>query len=139
MGREIKLAGFRFTKISSERQNESEGKLEIKPNINLKTIEKFKSENSKQESLKVEFTFSLEYTNLGSVSLEGKLFLLVDQKTMKDAITGWKNKNLDNEINLIILNVIMQKASLRALELEEEMGLPPHVQIPRLQLGKKEE
>jgi hypothetical protein len=31
----------------------------------------------------------------------------------------------------------MQKSSVKALQLEEEIGLPFHVQLPRLQLGKK--
>jgi len=138
MAKEIKLAGFKYSKIVVERNDELKGELKITPNINIKSVEKFKSDNSKQELLQVEFKFAIDYSSLGNVELDGRMFLSVDPKTMKDAIDGFKDKKLDSEINLIILNAIMQKASIKALELEEEMNLPPHVQLPRLQLGKKE-
>jgi hypothetical protein len=138
MAKEIRLAGFRYLKINVERNEELKGDLKITPNINIRSIEKFKSENSKQELLQVDFEFGIDYASLGKLDLAGKMFLVVDPKTMKESLEGWKNKKLDNEINLVILNTIMQKASLKALELEEEMNLPPHVQLPRLQLGKQE-
>jgi hypothetical protein len=138
MAKEIKLAGFKYSKILVERNDELKGELKITPNINIKSIEKFKSDNSKQELLLVDFKFGIDYTSLGKVELEGKMFLSLDQKTMKDTLESWNDKKMDSEMNLIILNAIMQKASIKALELEEEMNLPPHVQLPRLQLGKKE-
>lgn len=138
MTKEIKLGGFRFTKQSVERNENFKGEVKVSPNMNIKSIEKFKSENIKKESLKVEFKFEVDYGELGKVFLEGFLFLITDPKTQKEALDSWKNKKLDNDINLIILNIIMQKASIKAMSLEEEFGLPLHVQIPRLQLGKKE-
>lgn len=138
MTQEIKLVGFRYTKLNVERNEELKGELKITPNINIQSIEKFKSD-SKQEIIQIDFQFGIDYTSLGKVELNGKMFLAVDSKTIKEILDGWKNKKLDNKINLIILNTIMQKASLKALELEEEMNLPPHIQLPRLQLGEKKE
>jgi len=137
MEKDTKLGAFRFSRQSVERNEEFNGKLKITPNINIKNIEKFKSENSKQESLKVDFKFEVDYNGLGKVSLEGRMFLIVSAQVLKEAVDGWKNKKLDNEINLLILNVIMQKSSVKALQLEEEIGLPFHVQLPRLQVGAK--
>lgn len=136
MVRDIKLAGFKYLKISSERSEAFDGNLKITPGINIKSIEKVKG--SKQELLSIEFVFNVDYNGLGKIELLGKLYLLVDAKTLKEAIDGWENKKLDNEINMIILNVIMQKAAIKALILEEEMGLPPHIRLPKLQAGKKE-
>jgi hypothetical protein len=137
MAQEIKLIGFKYTKVSVERNEEGKGDLKITPNINIKSIDQFKSE-SKQEILEIKFNFNIDYASLGKIELTGRLLLSVDSKTLKDAIEGWKSKKLDNNINMIILNVIMQKASIKALQLEEEMNLPPHIQLPRLQLGKKD-
>jgi len=137
MVQEIKLIGFKYNKLIVERNEENKGDLKITPNINIQSIDKFKSE-SKQDILEVKFNFNIDYSSLGKIELTGRLLLSVDSKTLKDAIEGWKNKKLDNNINMIILNVIMQKASIKALQLEEEMNLPPHIQLPRLQLGKKE-
>lgn len=134
MARDIKLGAFKFLKVFAERAEDFKGELKIIPNINIKSIDKHKSEPSKQESLKVDFKFEVDYNDLGKISLEGNMYLLVDAKTMKEAISGWKDKKLDEEIQTIILNLIMHKSSLRALELEDELNLPLHVQIPRLQI-----
>ena len=138
MTRDIKLAGFKYTKLNVERFEDFKGELKVTPSINIKSIDKHKSEASKQDLLEIKFQFGIDYSALGAVNLEGQLFLLTDSKTFKEALDGWKSKKLDSEINLIILNVIMQKASLKALELEEELNLPPHIQLPKLQLEKKE-
>ena len=139
MAREIKLASFHYLKVSGERKEDFSGELKITPNINIKSIEKFDSDKKqgKQDILKVEFGFEVNYSDLGKVSLEGLLFLIVDSKTLKEAVEGWKAKKLDSEIHSVILNTIMQKASLKSIELEEEVGLPCHIQIPRLQLDKQ--
>lgn len=139
MVRETKLAGFGYSKILVERADNSNTTLKISPSINISSIEKHKADSSKQDLLKIGFKFSVDYSGLGKIELEGRMFLIVDQKTQKEAIEGWKNKKLDSEINMLLLNIIMQKASLKALDLEDEMNLPLHVPIPRLQLGKKEE
>ena len=135
MAKEIRLAGMHFTKIAGEKNPDFKDKLQIKPNISIKDIEKFKKD--KTEAAKVKFSFSVKYSDLGSIDLEGTMFLTMDSKTLKETLSGWKDKKLDNETNLIILNVIMQKASLKALALEDELGLPPHVSLPKLQIGKE--
>lgn len=138
MLKDIKLVGFRYSKIGVERVEDPVGELKITPNINIKSIEEHKSKTAKQDVLQVDFQFKIDYSSLGKVELEGKLYLSVDKKMLKDTIDEWKSKKLSKDINLIILNIIMQKASIKALELEEEMNLPPHIQLPRLQLDKKE-
>lgn len=138
MAKDIKLGAFRFLKQLVERNEDFKGDLKITPNINIKSIEKIKSDSSKQEAIKVDFKFEVDYNGLGKVSLEGRMVLVADSKTVKEAVDGWKDKKLDNEINMVILNIIMQKSSVKALQLEEEIGLPFHVQLPRLQIGKKE-
>jgi len=138
MAKDIKLLSFKYSKINVERNENFKGELKITPNINIKTIEKYKIESSKQDALKVEFGFKIDYSSLGKIELEGRFVLLTDSKLVLEVLNEWKDKKMSNETNTLILNIIMQKASLKALELEEEMNLPPHIQLPRLQLGKKE-
>jgi len=135
MAKDIKLAAVNFYKVSAEKNPDFKDKLSIKPNINISNIESYKA--GKTEACKVDFAFGVSYGDLGKVDLAGAIFLTMDPKTLKDTLKGWKDKKLDNDTNLIILNVIMQKASLKALQLEEDLGLPPHVSLPRLQIGSK--
>lgn len=133
MAKDIKLAGVNFYKVTAEKNPEYKDKIEIKPSINIANIEEHKA--SKADICKVDFNFGVNYGGLGKIELSGAIFLAMDGKSLKETLKGWKDKKVDNEMNVLILNVIMQKASLKALQLEEEIGLPPHVSLPRLQLG----
>ena len=138
MARDIQVLGFNFTKISAERYPDFKGKLEINPHINISSIEKHELNLIKQDAVKIAFSFAIKYKELADISLEGDIILRTDTKTQKEILKGWKDKNLDQEIQTMILNLIMQKASIRAIELEEEMNLPIHIKIPRLEVSKKE-
>lgn len=138
MAREISLLGFNYTKISAQRYPDFKGKLEINPNINIASIEKHDLNLIKQDALKIVFSFNIQYKDLADINLDGEIILKTDSKTLKETLNGWKNKSLDPEIQSMILNLIMQKASIRAIELEEEMNLPIHIKIPRLEVSKKE-
>ena len=135
MTKDIKLANIRFTKISAERNLDYTGKPSIKPKLNISNIEKLKE--GKTEAISVYFKFGINYSELGNIDLEGKIILLMDSKLLKETIKSWDSKTLDNDTHLIILNIIMQKASLKAIQLEEELGLPLHINIPRLKLNSK--
>lgn len=131
---DIKLGAFKFLKVFAERSEDFKGELKITPNIHIKSVDKHTSDLNKQESLKVDFKFDVDYSGLGKISLEGLLYLIMDAKTLKETISTWKDKKLNDEVKSIILNLIMHKSSVRAMELEEELNLPLHVQLPRLQV-----
>jgi hypothetical protein len=138
MVREISVLAFNFTKISAQKYQGFEGEIKINPNINIASIEKHELKLLKQDAVKIKFSFNVNYKDLADVNLDGDLILRVDSKTQKDLIKGWKDKNLDGELQTGIINLIMQKSSIRAIEIEDEMGLPIHIQIPKLQVSKKE-
>jgi hypothetical protein len=134
----MKLLGSRITKVSGERNPDFDGKISMKSDINISSIEKFKPEGVKQESLKVKFSFKVDYSDLGSVLIEGLLFVTTDTKTQKDLLRDWKDKKFDSPENMAVMNMILQKSSIKAFELEEELGLPIHIQLPLLQRQKKD-
>ncbi len=138
MAREIQILGFNYTKIFAEKYPDFKGKLEINPHINIASIDKQELNLIKEEAVKIVFSFVIKYKDLAEIKLDGEIILKVDPKTQKDMIKGWKEKTLDKELQTMILNLIMQKASIRAIELEEEMNLPIHIKIPRLEVSKKE-
>ena len=138
MVRDISLLGFNFTKISAQRYPDFKGKLEVKPKINISSIEKHELNLVKQDAVKIKFAFGINYKDLADIDLEGDVILKTDASTQKEILESWKNKKLDVEVQTLILNLIMQKASIKAIELEEEMNLPIHIKIPRLEVSKKE-
>jgi len=130
---EIKLLGVRFSKISGERKPEFSGKLEIKTNIKLININKLKDT---KDSLKIDYELIVDYKDLGGISIEGALFISTDSKTIKEIQKSWKDKKFDTEEQIKITNLIIQKSSIKAFALEDELGLPSHIQLPSLSLKK---
>ena len=45
---------------------------------------------------------------------------------------GWKDKEIPEEFRIAIFNIILRKASVRALQLEEELNLPYHMPFPSI-------
>lgn len=137
MAREIRLLGFNLTKVTAEKKPEFSGKLQITNNIAIVSAEKHKLDLGKEEALKVTFDFDISYGTLGNVGLSGTLFLLVDSKTLKEALKSWEDQKLPDDLRTIVVNLVMQKASLKALQIEEDLGLPLHMPMPRIEVDSK--
>ncbi len=125
----LKLVGSKFTKINAERNPEFNGKLEIKTNIKNISLENNKET---KDILKLIYNFEIDYNELGKILIEGILFLSSDSKTIKELLKIQKDKKYKSPEYITITNLIIQKASIKAFELEEELGLPIHIKLPTL-------
>jgi len=129
----MKIIGFNLTNISVERKEKIEGKLEIKQNINIDDISKDKINISKEEILKIKFTFNVNYNpDFAKLEFKGVLIIIPEKEELKKIIKEWKNKQLIEEFRIPLFNFIMNKCNIKALSLEDEMALPLHVPMPRL-------
>lgn len=134
MVKEMKLLGFNFTKIIAEKNPNHYGKIESKSNLTIIKVEKEKLDLIKQEAAKISFSFSISYSELGQVNLEGFMIWHFDKKSFKDVTENWE-KDIDPEIRTNILNAVLQKSSIQALKLEEQIGLPFHIQLPKVTIS----
>jgi hypothetical protein len=129
----LKLAGSRFTKIDAERNDDFSGKLEMTTNIKITSIEKIKE---RKDSVKIDYVFMVDYKELGKITIGGTLFLTGDAKTIKELLKSHKEKSYETPEYMSITNVIIQKASIKAFEIEEELMLPVHIKLPALSMKK---
>jgi hypothetical protein len=129
MGKNLKIAGSRFTKVAAEINTEFSGKLSMDTGIKIISIELFKD---KKDTIKVSYSFEIDYKDLGKVEIEGKIFIESDTKTSKDIVNSWKDKESNTEEQVMITNMVLQKASIKAFELENELGLPIHIKLPTI-------
>ena len=129
----LKLVGSKLTKVSAERNQNFSGKLELKTNIKINSIEKIKEA---KDTAKLSYLFEVDYVELGKILVEGDIFLSGDMKSIKDLLKLQKEKKIDTPEHIAITNLIIQKASIKAFELEEELGLPIHIKLPTLSLKK---
>ncbi len=132
MEKNISLLASKLTKVEGTRNPDFSGKLSISSNIKINGIEKHKPSAAKNEALKVSYTFTIDYADLGKVEIEGILFLGVDTKQIKEIIKNYEAKKFETSELLTIMNLIIQKASIRAFEIEEELQLPIHIKLPSL-------
>jgi hypothetical protein len=133
MAKEIKLLGFNFTKIQAEKSKSPEGKVEVNANVDINSIEKQKLELIKEEALTVNFSFNISYKELGKVEFGGVIILAVDPKTLKETLSQWKDKSVSPEFKTMIFNIVLQRCTAKALQIEEEIDLPFHIQMPQVQ------
>ncbi len=127
MAKDVRVLGFNYTQISVERNPDFEGEVKVKSNINISNIEKFKAKIAKQDALKVSFESNIDYGELGKVVLKGNMIITADSKSLKETLSAWKEKR-PNELQITIMNIIIQKTSIKSIQLEEEIGLPVHLQ-----------
>ncbi|MEK6848774.1 MAG: hypothetical protein AABX65_04040 [Nanoarchaeota archaeon] len=129
------IIGFNFDKILAERKKPLVSDLKIHTNIDVKDITEQKVEVFKdKEVLKFDFMFTIDYQKeIANLDFGGFILLAVDDKKQsKDILQRWKKKDIPAEIKLFLFNFILAKCSMKALQLEEDLGLPTHVQLPRL-------
>lgn len=138
----MKFLGFNFTKITSERLNDFVKDLKINTNIDISSIEKTESDMFKgsEELLVVKFKYSLDYSpDLAKIYFEGSVLMTEDQKITKDILKGWKDKEIPENFKINVLNFILKKSHFKALQLEEDLGLPYHIPFPRISINKEKD
>ncbi len=130
------LVGFNLTKISVEKKNPISGQVNIKTNLRISDIteEKSKVELGKENTiLRFDFEFTIEYEpKVASIKFEGHILELQEDKEAKIILKEWKTKTIDEDLRLRVSNVIWTKCNVKAFLLEEEIGLPIHIPLPRL-------
>ena len=138
----MKLLGFNFTKIQIERLKEKVEELKIGTRIDVSEINEAKTGilKTKDEILAIKFKYGLDYEpGMAKLDLEGNLVISLESKEAREVLKQWKDKKMPESFRMTLFNLILRKASLKALQLEEEMNLPIHLQLPTLKIGDKKE
>lgn len=132
----MKLAGFSFNKISVEKEaTQRPEEVKINTNIEVTKIRVAKSDlfKSKEEMLVVGFSYEIAYEpSFAKIEFLGDVILAIESKIAKNIIKQWKDKKLPEGFRASLFNIILAKANIRALQLEDEMNLPYHIPLPSL-------
>lgn len=134
----MRVIGFNFTKLSIEKSKENQGNLKFNNKIDISSIEPLKSDflKIKDELLKVDYIYSVLYEpEIAKLEIKGEIILSVDSKTAKDILKGWKDKQTSDDFRVFLFNIILRKSNIKALQMEDELGLPPHIPMPSLNKG----
>jgi len=147
----MQVIGFNFTKIEASRNPILSQGLNINTNIEFTNVEKEKVELLKdKDPVKAHFKFSIVYLKKeekkdkekeqeeAKIIFEGFMILATTAEESKEFIKTWKKKELSPSIRLPLFNLILKRCSVKALQLEDELGLPNHMPIPQIAPQKQE-
>lgn len=136
----MKLVGFNFTKIAIEKLGESYKNLKVGTKMDISDIDSVDSPFFKGEEdlIKIKFLYTIEYNpNIAKIELGGNILLGIEKTLSKGIVEGWKDKKISEDLRILIFNLILKKANVKALELEEQTGLPLHIPMPSLKKQDK--
>lgn len=134
------VVGFALSKILIERKEAMTGKIEVKSKLHVKNMKK---EDVKlmegKDVIRFDFDYLISYEpSLAKIDMSGHILYMVDPAMTKDIIKSWqKNESLPEDIKLAVYNTIFHKCNIKALELEEDFNLPPHLQLPYIRKEEK--
>jgi len=131
----MKVVGSNFSKISGERKGLISRELKINTNIEIKDVKKqtvnvFKD----QEVFAFEYEFKIDYGEFGRLDFKGNILILFDEKSIvKELEENWKDKKLVESLKMPLMNIVFSRCNLKAMQLEEDLGLPIHLPQPKIE------
>ncbi|PJE81388.1 hypothetical protein COU58_02815 [Candidatus Pacearchaeota archaeon CG10_big_fil_rev_8_21_14_0_10_32_42] len=137
----IRLVAFNLTRITAEKFSSKFSELKIETSINLDLIEENKEipKKDKIKYLNVLFKYNINYSDkIAKIELGGKIILAMEEELAEEILKNWKKKDFKDEIRVSLFNSILIKSNIKAIQIEEELGLPPHFKLPSLTISKKE-
>ncbi len=135
----MKIIGFQFNKILCEKKGGNLKDVKLNTNIDLSSIDEVKSEmiKTKEQIISVKFNYLINYApQFAKIELSGEIVMVEDEKIAKEILKDWKDKKLPPQFKMGLFNLILKKSSIKALQLEEEMGLPYHIPFPSLKASE---
>jgi len=131
----MRVVGFNLSKITAERFKELNENIKFNTKIDIGSISPFKSEviKGKDELINIEFVYAVLYEpEFAKIEFKGNIILSAEPKVAREILKGFKEHGSSEDFRIFILNVIFRKANIRALQLEDELGLPPHIPLATL-------
>lgn len=142
------IVGTAYTKFDVQRTGQLKGKIDIKNNAAITSVEKqdITLGTTKQSALKFGFSFKVTYEpEIAHILLEGEILWVDTKENVEDCMKSWKkDKTLPPSVISPILNAVLQKSNVEALILSRELNLPSPIPLPKVDVGpqtdaKKEE
>jgi hypothetical protein len=130
-------------KISVEKKGKIKGNIEAKNNIKFVDIaeEPLPTHIKEQAMINFSFQYGVKYLpEIADIDINGHLFFLTTKKQKDEILKEWDmGKKINPELSSHLVNYVFSKCGVLALSLSQQVGLPPHIPLPKIAIKKKEE
>lgn len=134
----MRIIGFNLTKILVEKLEKIDENIQITQNIDIKNILEEDIKIPKNKIIKLVFGLKIDYSkNYGKIDFEGNILILPEGDDIDKILESWKSKKIPENMRIPIFNFIMNKCNIKALYLEDEIGLPLHIPMPKVSVSNK--
>lgn len=137
------IVGFNFLKFNVERLSAVKGKLSINSNVMITDIKDVEVNLGTKDNkgLLIKFAYICKYEpEIGKIEMEGDVIVLESAEVVTKAIESWKkNKSIDKSINQAVLSHVLNKATVQAIVLGKDVGLPAPIPMPKITASEKPE
>ena len=137
------VVGLNIKTINAWKNQEITGPVKVNNTTNFTDVKEHKMDAIDKKGLSITFSFKTEYNienskkSVAEIEINGDV-LFIDEGH-EALLKSWKkDKRLPDEINLQVINTILRKCVTRALDLSEELSLPPPVALPFAQKKQEE-
>lgn len=132
------IVGIQFDKIYLEKFAPARGKVSVNNNVVVKDVSKTELAfgSAKQEALRFDFEFKANYDpKIAEITLTGYLTYFDKKEKIVELVGEWKKeKKISKDVMGPILNSILSKCNIEALLFSREIGLPPPIPLPKVNL-----
>ena len=128
------IVGFGFDKILVNKK-ETKTQYKVQNNINVISLSESKLPVGKEDVpvIKITFDYLVDYEEAGKVELSGYVMYLDVVQKIKEILEKWKkDEKMPTEFGASIYNFIINRVSVKALQLEEDIGFPLHISLPKI-------
>jgi hypothetical protein len=137
------IVGFNFNKINVERKKKLVKGMKVKYNMDISKVSEqdFPSPNPNQGVMNFDFDFTVNYgDNIADLGIHGTVSYMLPKEEMKKVMELWdKTKKLPKEISVPVINLILDRSNIKALELEQDLSLPTHLPMPSVNVGQNKD
>jgi len=135
------IIGTNFIEINVKKNRVAVKNIKINNNLGIKSIEKLNLSlgKAKQSGVRFEFEYTTKYEpNAATMTFLGEVLYLAEQKVVDEVLKKWEDKKPINEdIMTQVMNSALNKCTVKALILAQELNLPAPIRLPKVTKKQK--
>ena len=137
------IIGFNFRKINIERKKKLTQGMKVKYDMDISNVyeQDIAMVAEKNKVLGFDFDFKIAYgPDIADLGIFGSVMYMFSDEEAKKTLDLWKkSRKLSKSVSVPIINMILDKCNIKALELEQDLALPTHLPMPSVNLVGKDD